>query len=374
MITFRLAGFYATVFAVIGISTPFWPLWLKSRGLGPEEIGLAMALGIAVKIFANPLIAVVADRHGERKRLMIALLLVATLVFSLFYWAHDFWSIVIVILVFQAFWSPALPLMETLTMQTTKIEPLNYGRIRLWGSVTFIIGAWGMGELLSKGSVDLVYWVTLGALILTFLSTLTLPDTRIAKPAGKKRPIRDVLSDRTFVTFLVATALIQSSHGVYYTFGTIHWQSVGHSEAIIGWLWAEGVIAEVLLFMWGDRIVKRFGAARLIALSGIAGLIRWALTGVTDALPALMILQLFHALTFGAAHLGAIHFIARRMDPSVSATAQSVYAATVMGLAMGVSAWVSGKLYGGFGSQAYYLMAVMAGLGGMIAYALRQRS
>ena len=374
MITFRLAGFYATVFAVIGISTPFWPLWLKSRGLGPEEIGLAMALGIAVKIFANPLIAVVADRHGERKRLMIALLLVATLVFSLFYWAHDFWSIVIVILVFQAFWSPALPLMETLTMQTTKIEPLNYGRIRLWGSVTFIIGAWGMGELLSKGSVDLVYWVTLGALILTFLSTLTLPDTRIAKPAGKKRPIRDVLSDRTFVTFLVATALIQSSHGVYYTFGTIHWQSVGHSEAIIGWLWAEGVIAEVLLFMWGDRIVKRFGAARLIALSGIAGLIRWALTGVTDALPALMTLQLFHALTFGAAHLGAIHFIARRMDPSVSATAQSVYAATVMGLAMGVSAWVSGKLYGGFGSQAYYLMAVMAGLGGMIAYALRQRS
>ena len=374
MITFRLAGFYATVFAVIGISTPFWPLWLKSRGLGPEEIGLAMALGIAVKIFANPLIAVAADRHGERKRLMIALLLVATLVFSLFYWARDFWSIVIVILVFQAFWSPALPLMETLTMQTTKIEPLNYGRIRLWGSVTFIIGAWGMGELLSKGSVDLVYWVTLGALILTFLSTLTLPDTRIAKPAGKKRPIRDVLSDRTFVTFVVATALIQSSHGVYYTFGTIHWQSVGHSEAIIGWLWAEGVIAEVLLFMWGDRIVKRFGAARLITLAGIAGLIRWALTGVTDALPALMTLQLFHALTFGAAHLGAIHFIARRMAPSVSATAQSVYAATVMGLAMGVSAWVSGKLYSGFGSQAYYLMAVMAGLGGMIAYALRQRS
>ena len=374
MMTFRLAGFYATAFGVIGISTPFWPLWLKSRGLGPEDIGLAMALGIVVKIFANPMIAVVADRHGERKRLMIALLLVATLVFSLFYWAHDFWSIVIVILVFQALWSPALPLMETLTMQTKKIEPLNYGRIRLWGSVTFIIGAWGMGELLSKGSVGLVYWVTLGALILTFLSTLTLPDTRIAKPAGKKRPIRDVLSDRTFVTFVVATALIQSSHGVYYTFGTIHWQSVGHSEAIIGWLWAEGVIAEVLLFMWGDRIVKRFGATRLIALAGIAGLIRWALTGVTDALPALMTLQLFHALTFGAAHLGAIHFIARRMAPSVSATAQGIYAATVMGLAMGVSAWVSGKLYGGFGSQAYYLMAVMAGLGGIIAYALRQRS
>jgi MFS transporter, PPP family, 3-phenylpropionic acid transporter len=373
MTAFRLAGFYAAAFAVIGASMPFWPLWLRSHGLKVEDIGLVMAIGITVKTIANPLIANAADRRGERKRIIVILTLLTTLAFSLFYWADGFWGVLAVTLVFHMFWAPTMPLMESLTMQTAKKEPLDYGRVRLWGSLTFIAGAWGMGQMLEGRSINLVYWVTLALLGVTFLSSLALPDTRVAKSAPGRRPIWDVLTDRTFLIFVLATALIQSSHGVYYTVGTIHWQSVGHSESIIGWLWAVGVIAEVLLFAWGDKIVRRFGAARLIALGGLGGLIRWAGTGLTDALEPLLVLQILHALTFGAAHLGAVHFIARRVAPEISATAQSVYAAVVMGLAMGLSAWVSGKLYAGYGSQAYLLMAAMAGLGGLIAYSLRRR-
>jgi len=374
MTSVRLAWYYAAAFAVIGVSMPFWPLWLKSRGLSVEDIGLVVAIGIAAKALANPLIASTADRMGERKRIMIALVLLSAAVFALFYWAHGFWLILAVTVAFHMSWSPNMPLMESLTMQTARHQPIDYGRVRLWGSLTFIVGAWGMGHLLDGGPVDLVYWVTLALLGAAVVSTLSLPDTRIARAAGGRLALGAVLTDRTFIVFVAATALIQSSHGVYYTVGTIHWQNAGHSEAVIGWLWAEGVIAEVLLFIWGDKLVKRFGAARLIALGGLGGLIRWAGTGVTDALPALMVLQLFHAFTFGAAHLGAVHFIARRMAPEVSATAQSVYAAVVMGLAMGAAAWVSGQLYTGFGSRAYLAMAVMAGVGGAIAYSLRRRT
>jgi len=374
MTSVRLAWYYAAAFASIGVMMPFWPLWLKSRGLTVEDIGLVMAIGVAAKTLANPLIAGTADARGERKRIMVVLVLLSAAVFSLFHWTQGFWSILAVTLAYQMFWSPNMPLMESLTMQTAKREPIDYGRVRLWGSLTFIAGAWGMGHLLDGGSINLVYWVTLSLLGVAVITTLTLPDTRIARSAGGRAPLGAVLTDRTFIVFVVATALIQSSHGVYYTVGTIHWQNVGHSEGAIGWLWAEGVIAEVLLFIWGDKLVKRFGAARLIALGGLGGLIRWAGTGVTDALPALMVLQLFHAFTFGAAHLGAVHFIARRMAPEVSATAQSVYAAVVMGLAMGAAAWASGQLYTGHGSKAYLAMAVMAGIGGAIAYSLRRRT
>ncbi|MBT6094745.1 MAG: MFS transporter [Rhodospirillaceae bacterium] len=373
MIALRLAWFYAAAFTVIGASMPFWPLWLKSRGLSVEDIGLVIAIGITAKTLANPLIASAADQRGERKRIMAILVLLTTAVFAMFHWAYGFWAILAVTMTFHMLWSPTMPLMESLTMQTAKIQPIDYGRVRLWGSLTFIAAAWAMGHVLEGRSIDLVFWVTLSFLAVTFLSTLTLPDTRIAKPKAGTRPLGAVLTDRTFIIFVAATALIQSSHGVYYTVGTIHWQSVGHSEAVIGWLWAEGVIAEVLLFIWGDKIVKRFGAARLIAIGGLGGLIRWAGTGFTDALPSLMILQLLHGLSFGAAHLGAIYFIARRMAPEVSATAQSVYAAVVMGLAMGASAWLSGVLYADVASRAYLAMAVMSGLGAAIAFYLRRR-
>ena len=374
MTSLRFAIFYGAIFAMIGVMMPFWPLWLKSRGLTAEELGLVMALGIAIKTLANPLVAGIADRRGERKRIIAVLCFAAISVFALFHWTQGFWPILAITLMFHAIWSPNMPLMESLVMQTAKSEPIDYGRVRVWGSLTFIVGAWAMGQYLEDGTIDMVQWTVLALVGVTFAAALLLPDFRIAPSTGGRRPILEVATDRTFLAFIAATALIQASHAVYYTFGTIHWLSAGHSEAAIGWLWAEGVIAEVILFIWGDKLVKRFGAARLIALGGLAGLLRWAFTGYTDAFAALLVLQVLHAFTFGATHLGAVHFIARRMAPEVSATAQSLYAAVVMGLALGLAAWMSGKMYAEWAGQAYYAMALMAGLGALIAYALRRRN
>ncbi len=372
MLAAKLSMHYAAAFAVIGASMPFWPLWLQSRGLSPEDIGLVIALSVIIKTISNPLIATVADRYGERKRLMVYLTLLATSVFSMFYWANDFWSLVAITLLFHSFWSPNMPLMESLTMQNVKLKALDYGQIRLWGSLTFIIGAWGMGQLLEIHPIDFVYWITLALLVLTFLSTLILPDNRIEKSISTNSPIQIVIKDRAFIVLVVATALIQSSHAVYYSFSTIHWKSVGYSEAVIGWLWAEGVVAEIFLFICGTRFIDRYGAVRLTALAGIAGLIRWLLLGSTHTIEVLIIAQFLHAFTFGAAHLGAIHFIAQRMKPSVSATAQTVYS-IIVGLTMGISTWGAGLLYADYSSKSYFLMAAMACSGGIIGYRLQRR-
>ena len=135
----------------------------------------------------------------------------------------------------------------------------------------------------------------------------------------------------------------------------------------------EGVIAEILLFAFGARVVGRLGPAWLIASGGLAGAIRWAVTGWTDTLPALLLVQLLHAFTFGAAHLGAIHYIGARIPPTLSATAQSLYSAVVLGLAFGLAIFVAGQLYGAHGAAAYYAMAALAGLGGVLALMLAGR-
>ncbi|HEX9570473.1 MAG TPA: MFS transporter [Rhodospirillales bacterium] len=369
----RLSLYYGAAFALIGIHLPFWPVWLAAHGLGPTEIGVVMAVGVGVKLIANPLVAHAADRRGQRRSIMVALALAATAAFALFGWTSGLAAILAVTVLFFAAWSPIMPLAESLTMMAGSAGELDYGRVRLWGSLAFIATAVGAGYLLSGRSPDLIYWVILIALAVTVAATLGLPAMPAPPAAGVRFAPFEVLRDRRFLLFLLAATLIQGSHGVYYAFGTLDWKASGYSENVIGWLWAEGVLAEIVLFAYGARLVRRFGPATLIALGGFAGALRWWLTGTSDALAVLVAMQALHALTFGASHLGAIYFIARQFPAAVSASAQSLYAAIVAGLGMALSALLAGRLYGEFGNAAYLGMAAMAGVGGLAAALLVNR-
>ncbi len=372
MIAVRLATYYGASFMMMGIHLPFWPIWLESRGLNAEQIGAIVASGIVMKVLVNPLVAHQADRLGERKRLIAALVVMSFFSFLLFSFTRSFWPILFVNCLFLSFWSPAMPLMESLTLHSSHKFGFDYGRIRLWGSITFMVAAVGIGYILRGGSNDLIFTAIALMMILTCLSAFWLPDIRSTAKRQSQLAFTAILRDRTFVIFLVGTTLIQASHAVYYGFGTIHWQRAGIGSDIIGWLWAEGIVIEIVLFMYGARVLSKVGPSRLIAIAGLAGAIRWAGTGYTTALPALVFLQALHGLTFGAAHLGAMHFIQSRIAPEFSATAQSLYSSAVMGIGMGLAIFFSGRLYAAFEGYAYLPMAVMAAAGGIILYMLRR--
>jgi len=373
-----MAFFYAAVFAMIGIHMPFWPVWLTAKGMSPTEIGTIFAASLGTKVIINPLVAHMADRRGQRRPIMVTLSALALMVFTLFAWTDGFWQILSVSVLFFAVWSPLMPLGESLAMlgggeasgedHTSRGGELDYGRVRLWGSLAFIATVVGTGYLLVGGdNVDIIYRFLLCSLAIVVVVTLFLPSTRAPVTTSTRFAAMAVLRDRRFVLFIIATALIQASHSVYYGFGTLNWKAQGLSETVIGWLWAEGVVAEIVLFVFGARMVAWMGPSKMIALGGLAGVVRWTVTGMADGLPTLVIIQALHAFTFAATHLAAIYFISRRIPPSLSASAQSLYSAVVMGLVFGLAMFASGKLYGLLGAGAYYAMAVLAAAGAIMA-------
>ncbi len=369
----RLSLFYAAFFGFIGVQVPFWPVWLKSQGLGPAELAAVLALGTGGRIVISPFFAHLSDRLGERKRLMVVLAALALLSFLLYALTHSFWPIFAVTGLFMIGWAPIMPLGETLVSTTVRERGLDYGRVRLWGSWSFIVATVLTGRGLATHSPDLIFWLLAALVAATMAACILLPDTRVPASSAPRPPLRTFFSDRTFLTFLLAAGLIQSSHGTYYAFGTIHWQNVGYTEDVIGLLWAEGVIAEIVLFAFGATVAKRFSPPLLILLGGLAGILRWTVTGMTDALPALIAVQAFHAFTYGTTHLGAIHFIMRTVPASISATAMSAYSSVTMGLAMSASIFVSGLLYDSFGGLTYLTMTVLAGAGALMALVLMRR-
>jgi PPP family 3-phenylpropionic acid transporter len=160
---------------------------------------------------------------------------------------------------------------------------------------------------------------------------------------------------------------------VYYGFATLHWRAAGLSGAVIGGLWAEGVIAEVVLFTFGAALVGRFGPARLMASGAIAGVLRWTVMAATSDPWLLAAVQVLHAFTFGASHLGAMHFINRAAPPGLSTSAQGIYSSVAMGIVPGIAMLVAGRLYEDAGGGAFLVMSAVSAAGFALSLRLLRR-
>lgn len=370
----RLAVYYGALFLVIGLLTAYWPVWLSSRGLTGAEIGVIIGIANLCKAAANPVAAQAADRTGERRRPIGILALAALLLFLPMGALHGFWPLLVMQGMFVAALAPMTPLGDSLSILAQRAGRIDYGRVRLWGSGTFIVAVSGGGMVLSATTSDAVYWMLAIALGLVAVAAWLLPDLRAPQAVGRRLVLLEVVRSTPGIGwFLLAAAAIQSAHAVYYGFGTLNWLHAGLGETTIGMLWAEGVLAEIVLFAVGGGFARRLGPARLLMIAGLAGVVRWTATAVTADIRVLLLVQLLHAFTFGAAHLAAINFISARVAPELSASAQSLYAVVVAGLALGGASFLAGALYQSYGGLAYLAAAVSCGIGAAAAVALRRR-
>jgi PPP family 3-phenylpropionic acid transporter len=371
-LSIRLAGFYFAYFAMVGVIMPYWPVWLQSRGLGPVEIGIVLAAARWISVGTTPFIAQFADRRGELKRLLLVLMSGVVAGYAINSFSYGFWPILLVMACTAVFNSAVVPVGESLTMMHASRGHIDYGRVRLWGSVSFICTAFLGGELLANWTPDVILWTIVACGAGTVVAILFMPDTRSEPTPRQRGAFRRLIRQPTLLLFLGTAALLSSSHAVLYAFGTIHWRAAGIDDRIIGLLWAEGVIAEILLFMVGGAFMRRIRPADAMMLAAAGGILRWTVLGYTTDTAALFAVQGLHALTFGAAHLGAMAFVTRAAPEGFRATVQSLYNALGMGAAAALAILLSGPLYEAAGAQAFYLMSALSFAGGIAALVLRR--
>jgi PPP family 3-phenylpropionic acid transporter len=370
----RLGAFYATSFLVVGIQSPFWPVWLSGRGLDAQEIAILFAAAIWAKVIATPLIGGLTDRLGWRRGIMVALAAIACIAYAMLWPAWGFWPLLWLNLVAGVAQSALMPLGDSITLAAVRGTGLDYGRIRVWGSISFIVAAMGSGALLAGNAApampgNTVLVLVLAASAMLLIACFWIPSAPAAVGRARWAALGRFAADRRFWLFVASGSALQSSHQLYYGFGTLYWREQGFSDTVIGALWAEGVVAEIALFWQSAPLVARLGPLGLMALGGVAGIVRWSLIGAVPGLAAAAVLQLLHGLTFGAAHIGAMYFMARTVPPGAAASAQSLYAAVSAGLGSGFVMLAAGVLYSAYGGQAYLFMALLsaAGLAGIAA-------
>lgn len=371
----RLSGLYAAVFFVAGAKLPFLPVWLDWRGLTLAEISIVMAAPLFARIAVTPIVAFAADRWGDHRRVVALLAWAALIGLVLLTQSHGFWSLLALTLVIAMAWTSIMPLAETVAMSGVRSKGLDYGRMRLWGSLSFIAASVVGGMAIGQFGPGCAVWFMVVGAALTVAAAHGLPKPVAAVGlAGARGPVwSDVgplVTSRTFLLFLLAVGCVQAAHAVFYTFGTVHWRAQGLSAAWSGALWAIGVIAEIGLFAFSGVAVKAVGVAALMAAGALASVIRWTAMGFDPPLVLLISLQVLHGATYGATHLAAVHFISSTVPPALGGTAQALYASVTSGIAMGSATLVAGRLYATWGGQAYLAMAVLSLVGLLASIAL----
>ena len=375
----RMWVFFAGYFIFGGIVLPFFPVWLQARGLSDIEIAQVIAIPSLVRVFLTPLAGIYADRAPNRRFAAITFTLPAVFIFLLAYPAMGFWPLLITTGVPFMIWGLALPPAEALALTGVRRYGLDYGRMRMGGSVAFIVANLGSGALLGIFQTDAIFFFILFALassaLVSFVLPVTPPAVRALDDAAKPdtRPSRQVLGNRAFLALLVAVSLVQASHAVLYSFGSIEWHALGFSSFQIGAFWAFSLACEIALFIWAKPMLARFGAYGLLLIGAVATILRWALFPWTPAFGffGFAFTQALHGLTFGATYLGTQQIIARMVPERMTASAQGVFAMIAGGL-MAIATSLAGPIYHLYGIYGFLFMVPVALTGLLVLIAVRR--
>jgi len=364
----RLAALYAGLFIMGGIQLPFFPLWLKAKGLDPQMIGLVLAAPIVARMIAVPLVARAADRREALRAAIIGTSFLGAAGFVLVGLAEGANAILATYALAALALTPVMPLAETYALKGLSQRGRAYGPVRLWGSAAFILGTFVAGFATDTIPARYLIWLIAGASLLSAFAALALAPLASTPASGEPaKPRPHLLRDPAFIAVLAAASLIQASHAVYYGFSALQWRGAGFDGTAIAALWALGVTAEIVLFAASGRLPPFFQPSVLLIIGAAGGALRWALMALDPPALALPWLQLLHAASFGATHLGALVFVARSAPPGQGATAQG-YLAIALGVTGAAATALSGWLYGAFGGRAYAAMALAAIAGGVCGY------
>lgn len=390
--TFWLGLGYFTYFFSYGIFLPFWSVWLKGEGIDASMIGILLGVGMVAR-FVGSLVISPTVKNPAKLINALRLLSLLALLFAIGFVFGSHWAWLFFIMVgFNLFFSPLVPLSDALAGTWQKQFTFDYGKVRVWGSIAFVISSSLAGILMSANGINfsisslyfgwnisfdrLNNWIgheLFGThhIILAFLlfSVTAMLLGMMLKPSimpvGKIKDanpnavsFKELLSEKSVWRFLLCVTLLQAAHAGYYSFGSIYWEQAGYSSSTIGYLWSLGVVAEVVVFTFSKQLFRRWSARNLLLLSGICGVVRWGLMGTSTELPVLIIIQILHCGTFTVCHLAAMRFIGARKENEIIRL-QATYSALAMGGGIAVMSMVAGFMYEQIGSGIFGVMALV---------------
>ncbi|EAT13616.1 Major facilitator superfamily MFS_1 [Oceanobacter sp. RED65] len=366
----RLSSFYFFYFALLGCISPYWGLFLDERGFTAQQIGELMALFGLVRIIAPNVWGWLGDMSGRRMPLLRLGTAVCFLIFMNIFWVDGFMAMATIMIGYGFFWAAVLPQFEVITLNYLQTQTDHYSKIRIWGSIGFAVFVLVLGWVFDHISVANLPVFMLILLAAIFVSSLTVQGRFQVGEHDETNGFLFLVKHPAVFAFLLAGFLMQMSHGAYYTFFSLFLEKQGYSKSMIGFLWALGVVAEVLIFLVAHRLFAHVNYKTVLIVSLLLAAIRWWFIGnFSDVLWLLLIMQLLHAATFGTMHAVSMYYVHRFFKGRHQGQGQALFSSVTYGAGGALGAWIAGHVWGwDQGVSMFELAALSALLGAAIAW------
>ena len=352
---------YFLYFGVLGIFLPFFNLYCYHLGFSGFRIGILSAVRSVVMVLFPIIWGALADRLNARRSIYILCNFISALIWALYLFTVDFWHMLVITIFYGIFYAPIISFLEAFTMDLLGREKKSYGRIRAWGSISFIMIVLVLGKIIDLYSVEIIIILILAGSIMLSTVSIRIPDIQIAPEKRLPSEARNLIDGRVLV-FLFCAFLMLVSHGAYYGFFSIHLENLGYGTTFIGLAWALASTAEILVMIRSDRIFKRFSLETVLIFSFMVAALRWFILFFAQSAPAILLSQTLHAVTYGSFHMASILYIDRLAPDKAKTLGQAVNNAISYGLGLMVGFFVNGYLFEITGSFVLFIISCLVAL------------
>jgi len=336
--------------------------------MGAAEIGILMSLMQVTRIFGPNLWGWVADHTQRRVTVLRVTAVAALLVFCGMFAGAGFTQFFVVMLALNFCTSAQAPLSEALMLSEMRGDLTHYGRLRLWGSVGFILAVTCGGKLLDWQGISMLPWLSWGLLGLVLLASLRMQESPHQQIHRTMPSVRLLLLRPEVAAFFTSTFMMVAAHSALYVFYSLYLAQIGYRKTVIGLMWSLGVIAEIGFFYFQAPIFRRLGAKVLMLTSLTIAIGRFLLVGFcAQSLFWLLFAQILHAATFAAHHSASVLTMQRWFSGPLQARGQALYVSISYGLGGSFGGLLLSAFWNDINGRAVFFAAAVLASVGLIA-------
>ncbi len=348
---------YVLFFAGIGTIVPFLSLHFQRLGFSGHQIGVLNALPPLVTLFGATVWAIVADRLHLHTYLLQVLMVGSALAVITLSLVQSFLVLVLLMGIYSFFQSPIPPLLDTAALESLGAHPERYGRLRLWGSIGFILATWVLGALIRRSGMPTIFFYAYAVcLLLAALASTRIPRVRPRPQPPLWEGLNHFIREPRWVVFLFSLFLLGIANTGMYAFLPLFVKELGGDEQLVGFAWGLGASTEVPVMWASQYIVQRLGLRVMLTMAFALYSFRMFLYSIMWAAWVVLPFNLLHGVTFGLMWVSVVNFANRFAPPGMKATAQGVTTGILFGLSSFIGALLSGVLYEAVGPSTMFLL------------------